>query len=119
MDATIRKLHDVERDTPIDLLGRRRVFGEKMLWAYVDLKEGCNVATHHHENEQIAFVISGKVLWKLGNEGSPNYREEIVEGGTVIHLPSNFPHGVVALEDTQILDVLSPPGEMGVDKQNP
>jgi hypothetical protein len=35
----------------------------------------------------------------------------------VVVLPSNFPHGVTAVERTLIFDVLSPPGEMGVDSQ--
>ena len=88
-----------------------------MLWAYVDLARGCNVANHAHENEQIAFVISGKVRWRLGVVGSPEYREEVVSGGTVVHLPGGLEHGVEALEDSVILDVLSPPGDMGVDRQ--
>ena len=88
-----------------------------MLWAYVDLSKGCEVAMHEHESEQIAFVISGGVIWRLGDPDSSDYREQEVEGGSVVHLPGGFPHGVRALEDTVILDVLSPPGEMGVDRQ--
>ena len=89
-----------------------------MLWAHVELAKGCEVATHFHENEQIAYVISGRVLWRLGEVGSADYTEQESVGGTVVHLPSNFPHGVLALEDSVILDVLSPPGEMGVDHQD-
>ena len=55
--------------------------------------------------------------WRLGEEGSAEYREQEVGGGTVVLLPGGFPHGVDALEDTVILDVLSPPGPMGVDRQ--
>ena len=118
MNAGIYLLEDVERDSPIALLNRRRVFGEQMLWAHVELAEGCEVAMHSHENEQIAFVISGRVLWRLGEPGTENYSEQESVGGTVVHLPSGFPHGVLALEDTVILDVLSPPGEMGIDNQD-
>ena len=117
MSPSVQRIQDVEADTPIALLTRRRLFGDRILWAYVDLAQGCNVANHSHENEQIAFVISGKVLFRLGDAGSPEYREEIASGGTVVHLPGGFPHGVEALEDSVILDVLSPPGEMGVDRQ--
>lgn len=117
MSAAVFKVGEVEADRPIDKLTRRRVFGSHMLWAHVQLAKGCVVQSHSHPNEQIAFVVSGSVLWKLGHPGSEDYREVVVEGGTVIHLPSDFPHGVVALEDSLILDVLSPPGEMGVDRQ--
>jgi quercetin dioxygenase-like cupin family protein len=67
--------------------------------------------------EQVACVMSGRVLFKLGKPGSEEYREVEVVGGQVVELPSQFPHGVHALEHTLIFDVLSPPGEMGVDKQ--
>lgn len=117
MSATVQTIAHVEADNPIALLTRRRVFGDRMLWAYVNLAEGCEVAMHKHDNEQIAFVISGKVLWRFGEPGTDSYSEQITEGGTVVHLPGGFPHGVLALENTVILDVLSPPGEMGVDHQ--
>jgi quercetin dioxygenase-like cupin family protein len=118
MNATIHSVAAIESDNPIALLTRRRLYGDRMLWAHVCLEEGCEVATHQHDNEQIAFVITGKVRWLLGEPGSADYSETITEGGTVVHLPGGFPHGVIALEDTVILDVLSPPGEMGVDHQS-
>ena len=117
MTATVQSISTVAADNPIELLTRRRVLGSQMLWAYVELAEGCEVAVHKHDNEQIAFVISGKVRWRFGEPGSENYTEQVTDGGTVVHLPGGFPHGVVALEDTAILDVLSPPGDMGIDHQ--
>lgn len=72
---------------------------------------------HSHVSEQIAFIVSGKVRWLLGEPGSDTYRELEAGPGTVVELPSEFPHGVLALVDAVIIDVLSPPGEMGVDNQ--
>ena len=80
------------------------------------LRRGCSVATHHHENEQIAYVVSGKIRFVIGPEDSAESREITVEGGEVMHLPSNVPHSAVALEDSLVLDLFSPPGEMGVDR---
>lgn len=117
MGATVYTVADVPEDNPIDLLYRRRIQGEHMLMAKVLLKAGCRVADHHHVSEQIAVIVSGKVKWFLGGEGSSDFREEIVEGGQVVVLPPNVPHGVLALEDTVIIDFLSPPGAMGVDSQ--
>lgn len=88
-----------------------------MLVAWVNLTKGCNVATHSHESEQIAIVLSGRVRWIIGAEGSTDRYEVEMGGGEAMVLPSNVPHGVVALEDTEIIDVLSPPGAMGVDSQ--
>lgn len=98
-------------------LFRKRVYGERILLADVQLKAGCHVDLHNHESEQIAYIVSGKVKWTLGAEGSPERREVVLGGGSILHLPSNFPHGVDAIEDTHIIDLLSPPGEMGVDRQ--
>lgn len=87
--------------------------GQQMLAARVHLHEGCTVAVHRHDSEQIAVIVSGRVRWTLGEEG----RQQEAGTGEVVHLPSNFPHGVVALEDTIIIDFLSPPGPMGIDNQ--
>ena len=118
MDAVVASWAELESDHPIPLLHRKRLRGERMLVAHVNLDKGCHVATHSHESEQMACIVSGKVRWRLGEPGTPDYREVDVEGGSVVCLPSWFPHGVDALEDTFILDVLSPPGEMGVDRQS-
>jgi quercetin dioxygenase-like cupin family protein len=118
MAETVRRLEEIAADNPVPLLQRQRLSGERILFAKVNLAKGCHVALHRHENEQIAYVVSGKVKWTFGEPGSADHREEVVEGGTVVHLPSNFPHGVDALEDTLIIDLLSPPGEMGVDRQS-
>lgn len=87
--------------------------GEQMLAARVVLHPGCIVEVHQHESEQMSIIVSGKIKWILGEER----REVIVEGGSILHLPSNFPHGVVAIEETLIYDVLSPAAPMGIDKQ--
>lgn len=85
-----------------------------MLAACVELKQGCVVAVHSHPSEQIAIVVSGRVRWTIGSQS-----EQVeMSGGEVLVLPSNVLHGVEALEDTLIFDILSPPGAMGVDSQN-
>ena len=117
MKATAFKWPEVQEDRPIDLLARRMITGEQMLVAKVSLTKGCDVHLHKHDSEQMAVVISGRVRWTLGAEGSPDRREVETGGGEVMWLPSNVPHGVLALEDTEIIDILSPPGKMGIDNQ--
>lgn len=41
----------------------------------------------------------------------------VARQGQVVLLPSNCLHGVETLEDSLLIDVLSPPGPMGVDSQ--
>jgi quercetin dioxygenase-like cupin family protein len=101
----------------MDLLERRRVIGELVMLSEVLLQRGCVVPTHAHENEQFCCVLSGRLRFGLGAEGSPQRREIEVEGGEVLHLPSGVPHSAEALEQTLVIDVFSPVSETtGVDR---
>ena len=117
MKANLYTWTEVESDHPISLLTRQKVTGERILVARVHLLPGCKVALHQHESEQIACVLSGRVRWGIGDPSSEDRQELEMIGGQVLHLPSNLPHEVTALEETWILDLLSPPGAMGVDSQ--
>lgn len=108
---------EMAQDNPVPFLWRKKVEGANMLVARVELAKGCVVAVHSHVSEQIAIIVSGHVRWTLGQEGTGERREVEMKAGQVLRLPSNFPHGLVALEDSLIFDVLSPPGAMGVDSQ--
>ena len=118
MDPLVHPWDGVVADNPVPLLHRKRISADRIMVARVELEPGCEVAVHRHEMEQVACVMTGRVLWRLGEAGTADYREIEVTGGNVVRLPSNFPHGVTAIEHTLIFDILSPPGEMGVDKQN-
>lgn len=111
MQAVAYRWSDIEPDNPIALLTRQRIQGDQMLVANVKLDKGCVVAVHQHASEQIAIIVSGHVCWTVDGQ------ELEMRGGEVLVLRSNVPHGVLALEETHIIDVLSPPGAMGVDNQ--
>jgi len=117
MDATKFTWSEIDEDNPIALLTRKCIKGERMLVAEVKLMKGCHVAQHHHESEQIAIMLSGKVVWGIGEAGSPEYRKVPLSGGEVMVLPSHVVHSVDVLEDSVIVDVLTPIGPMGVDSQ--
>lgn len=102
-------------DNPIPLLKREKLAAEQVLVARVNLGAGCVVAQHHHPSEQVAIMLTGRAMWTLGHPGA-EYQAEMV-GGQLLHLPSGFPHGLTATQDCEIIDILSPPGAMGVDSQ--
>jgi len=99
---------ELQADSPIERIARRRISAERMSLFQVLLERGCHVPTHSHENEQIACVLSGRIRFGLGAEDSPERVEIELRGGEVLHLPSNTPHSADALEDTVVLDVFSP-----------
>src|SRR5579862_8444687 len=85
-----------------DLISRKIVSGEKAMIAQVFLKKGAVVPEHHHESEQITYILEGALKFEL--EG----REVIVRKNEVLRIPSFVPHRVIALEDTFDLDIFSP-----------
>lgn len=100
------------------LLERRRVFGQRMSVARVVLQKGCYVPTHHHESEQISIILSGRLRFGIGPEGSSSRREQVVWAGEVLVLPSNVPHSALAEEETVVLDAFSPPAiSTGIDRK--
>jgi quercetin dioxygenase-like cupin family protein len=106
MPVTHFRWDDMPRERLNDRLSRRLVTGERMMLAHVYLDKGCLVPMHHHENEQLTYVLEGALKFTIGEDRK---QEVVVRGGEVLHIPSNVPHEAVALEDTLDVDVFSPP----------
>lgn len=107
---------ELPADCPMPLIERRRVIGSHMMISKVRLSKGFRLATHHHANEQMVCVLSGRAEFVL-DEGTPSERRVMLGAGQVLVLPPGAPHGCVAHEDTDILDLFSPPSERtGVDR---
>lgn len=114
----VHKWETLAEDAPMPLLSRKRVIGEQMMISRVVLSKGCDVPSHSHANEQFVVLLSGKARFGLGAPGTPEHREVVIGAGDVLHLPSNLPHSAVALEETLILDLFSPPSQKtGIDRR--
>ena len=97
---------DMPKEEVTGMLSRRLITGDRMMLAHVYLKKGCVVPRHQHDNEQLTYVLEGRLHFWLGEDES----EEIVIGpGEVLFLPSMVWHKAQALEDTLDVDVFSPP----------
>ena len=81
----------------------RLVTGERAMVARISLAKGAVVPRHQHESEQLSYIVEGALKFQV--EG----REVTVHEGEVLLVPSNVPHGAVALEDTLNLEIFSPP----------
>jgi quercetin dioxygenase-like cupin family protein len=94
-------------DEPVEWLnpaiGRQVLDTEKMTVARLVLKVGAVVPEHSHEHEQVANVLQGRVLFRIGDE------EREVGAGESVVVPSNAPHTVTVLEDAVVLDLFAPP----------
>jgi quercetin dioxygenase-like cupin family protein len=92
----------MEKEVMSDVISRRIITGDKAMVAQVFLAKGAVVPEHHHESEQITYIMEGALKFQL--EG----REIVVSKGQVLRIPSNVPHRAIALEDTLDLDIFSP-----------
>lgn len=110
---------EIPLDHPIPLLHRRLVRGENLMVAQVHLEPGCKVELHSHISEQVAYLVSGHVRFFLYSEHGPDRVDVEMRPGDVLVLPPNRPHGVDAIEDSIIIDMLAPVGPMGVDQREP
>ena len=118
VDARVLRWSELPFDAPMALLRRQRVIAEKMMLSNVFLQKGCDVPTHSHENEQISCILSGRLRFGIGAEGTAERREVTVSAGEVVVLPGHVPHSAYALEDTQVLDLFSPPSAgTGIDRK--
>ena len=85
-----------------DMISRKVITGDKAMVAQVFLKKGAVVPEHHHESEQITYILEGALKFEI--EG----KVVVVRKGEVLSIPSNVPHRAVAMEDTLDLDIFSP-----------
>jgi len=93
-------------------IDRRMVTGQRLMVAQVMIKKGGVVPMHSHENEQLTQVIDGALRFWIGSEDA----EPIdVRSGEILHIPSNVPHKAEALEDTNDVDVFTPPRQDWLD----
>jgi quercetin dioxygenase-like cupin family protein len=104
--ATLHRWESMPRERLNPLLERRIVTGERMMITHVYLKKGCVVPKHHHENEQITYILEGALRFRLGEGGA---QVVDVHRGEVLCIPPDLPHTAEALEDTLDVDIFDPP----------
>jgi len=86
-----------------DGITARAFNGERMTVAVVDLEPGAKLPEHHHENEQLGFVISGIITMRIGSE-----TQELHAGDTYA-IASHVPHDAVAGPNgCTVVDVFAP-----------
>lgn len=94
---------DVEREQVNPLFERQLVVAEKMMLSRILLRKGALVPLHHHENEQISYILEGALKFVIDG------RDVVVRAGEVLCIPPNMPHSAEAVEDTLDVDIFCPP----------
>jgi len=93
---------DVKKEKISNTFFRQMIYGDKVMVSKLEIKKGNVVPEHSHENEQITWIIKGKLHFKIDG------KEMDIGSGEVLVIPSNIKHEAVALEDTIDIDIFSP-----------
>ena len=108
-EVTKYRWADIQSEQLNPLLTRKLITGDRVMLSELILKKGAVVPAHHHENEQVTFILSGCLKFDMSG------KEVILRTGEVLHIPSNVVHSATALEDTVDLDIFSPPRQDWLD----
>lgn len=73
-----------------------------MTMAFWEVEAGAVMPIHQHVHEQVSQVLEGRFELTVDGE------RRVYEPGFVAVIPSNVPHGGVALTPCKLLDIFSP-----------
>jgi len=96
---------EIDQIEPVEIINgykARFIHTATMTMAFWEVAAGAAMPIHQHVNEQISQVLEGKFELTVGIE------RRVLEPGLVAIIPSNVPHGGIALTDCKLLDIFSP-----------
>lgn len=73
------------------------VEGERMLVGYIHKPRGTGSRLHTHKNEQFNYVVQGTL------KGSVNGKRVVAPAGTLVYIPANAPHTLVATPEEDVI----------------
>jgi quercetin dioxygenase-like cupin family protein len=79
--------------------------GGSLMMVEVHFEKGGIGAMHSHPHEQISYIVKGSFDFDVDG------KKDVVKAGDTVYIGSNMPHGVVALEDSLIIDIFTPQRE--------
>ncbi|MGH7313955.1 MAG: cupin domain-containing protein [Candidatus Rokuibacteriota bacterium] len=88
-----------------DTISRKTLTGEQEMIVWWSMKAGAHAAAHRHPHEQIFWMLSGRMDFRLGDE------RRTCRAGDVGVIPGGVEHEAWFPEDTEVVDVFSPPRE--------
>jgi quercetin dioxygenase-like cupin family protein len=99
----------LEDSTPESLFGtltkRLTAYGGKLMTVQVHIPAEATAPAHSHPHEQVTYVVSGRVSYRIGDE-----TKELGAGDST-YVPPDTEHEVTAKEDTLVVDVFTPQRE--------
>jgi len=81
-----------------------RILDQGMI-VWCSIGAGVHVEPHSHANEQIAWMLKGKMEFRLGSA------QRVCGPGDVVVIPGGTEHEAWFREDTEVIDFFAPPRE--------
>lgn len=78
-------------------------YSENLMSVELHFDKGAVGAPHSHPHEQIGYLISGSLLYKEDGQ-----EDKVLVAGDTYCVAPDVVHGVVALEETMLLDIFTP-----------
>src|SRR5690242_5401581 len=99
--------HFAIADLPLEQLNestaRRLVVGGKLMLQLVSIKAGSRPPAHSHPHEQVIWITSGRMDFRLGDEPPGACR-----AGSIVVIPGGVRHETWFPEDTELVEIFSP-----------
>lgn len=101
--SNLRDLSELEPIAVWDGIRARRVQGDQVTLAIVELDPNAEVPEHTHPSEQNGMVIRGQMRFRVGDE------ERVLGPGGTWRILGGVPHAATAGRDgAEVIDVFSP-----------
>src|ERR1700724_1761384 len=84
-------------------ISRRILSGSQGMVVWWSIGAGVHVEPHSHANEQIVWMLKGKMEFRLGSE------QRVCSQGDVVVIPGGIEHEAWFGEDTEVIDFFAPP----------
>ena len=93
---------------------RRKMLGfdPNLMMTYIDFQKGAVGNIHKHLHTQVTYIEKGSFEVQIADE------KRILRPGDCYFIPPNVEHGVLALEDSTLVDVFAPAREDMLKKRN-
>ncbi|MGH7279753.1 MAG: cupin domain-containing protein [Candidatus Rokuibacteriota bacterium] len=98
-------LEHIPQEKITDTISRRVLTGDKAMIVWWSMKAGVHAAAHRHPHEQLFWVVSGTMDFRLGAE------RRLCGPGVIGVIPGGVEHEAWFPEDTEVIDVFGPPRE--------
>jgi quercetin dioxygenase-like cupin family protein len=98
-------LKTLSEEQVTDKIVRKVLSGKQGMIVWWTMQAGAHAAAHKHAHEQIFWMLSGRMDFRLGDD-----MRSCVAGDFAV-IPGGVEHEAWFPEDTQVIDIFAPPRE--------